>query len=125
MAEQGREVPRETRDSDGEEYSKAEEVNTLELYVPDMDNTPLETAIRNGMALNDSKTIYRICCPKLKRYIGMDTLTAPRRMTGSAYGPTSQLHGKLRSHSIRPAKTPSRSYAKLRHHPTRAGHTAR
>ena len=27
------------------------------------------------MAPNDSKTIYRICCPKLKRYIGMDTLT--------------------------------------------------
>ena len=27
------------------------------------------------MALNDRKTIYRICCPKLKRYIGMDTLT--------------------------------------------------
>ena len=75
MVEQGREVPRETRDSDGKEYSEAEEVNTPELYVPDLDNTPLERAIRNGMALNDSKTIYRIRCPKLKRYIGMDTLT--------------------------------------------------
>ena len=75
MVEQGRENPRETRDSDGEEYSKAEEVNTPELYVPDLDNTPLERAIRNGMALNDSKTIYRIHCPKLKKYIGMDTLT--------------------------------------------------
>ena len=75
MAEQGREIPRETRDSDGEEYSEAEEVNTPELYVPDLDNTPLQRAIRNGMALNDTKTIYRICCPKLKKYIGMDTLT--------------------------------------------------
>ena len=75
MADQGREVPRDTRDSDGKEYSEAEEMNTPELYVPDLDNTPLETAIRNGMALNDSKTIYRIHCPKLKRYIGMDTLT--------------------------------------------------
>ena len=45
MAEQGREIPRETRDSDSEEYSKAEEVNTPELYVPDLDNTPLERAI--------------------------------------------------------------------------------
>ena len=27
------------------------------------------------MALNNAKTIYRICCPKLKKYIGMDTLT--------------------------------------------------
>ena len=75
MAEQGSEIPRETRDSDGEEYSKAEEVNTPEFYVPDLDNTPLQRAIRNGMALNDTKTIYRICCPRLKKYIGMDTLT--------------------------------------------------
>ena len=50
-------------------------MNTPELYLPDLDNTPLERAIRNGMALNDNKTIYRIHCPKLKRYIGMDTLT--------------------------------------------------
>ena len=27
------------------------------------------------MALNDTKTIYRIRCPRLKQYIGMDTLT--------------------------------------------------
>ena len=27
------------------------------------------------MALNDRKTIYRIRCPRLKEYIGMDTLT--------------------------------------------------
>ena len=60
---------------DGEEYSKAEEMKTPELCVPDLDNTPLETAIRNGMAVNDRKTIYRIRCPKCKRYIGMDTLT--------------------------------------------------
>ena len=70
MAEQGREILRETKDSDGEEYSEAEEVNTPEFYVPDLDNTPLERAIQNGMALNDSKTIYRIRCPKLKKYIG-------------------------------------------------------
>ena len=75
MTDQGREVLRDTRDSNSEEYSKAKEMNTPELYVPDLDNTPLETAIRNGMALNDRKTIYRIRCPKLKRYIGMDTLT--------------------------------------------------
>ena len=75
MAEQGREIPRETRDSDGEEYSEAEEVNARDLYVPDLDNTPLERAIRNGMALNDAKTIYRIRCPGLKDFIGMDTLT--------------------------------------------------
>ena len=75
QAEQGRGNHRETRDSDGEEYSEAEEVNTRDLYVPDLDNTPLQRAIRNGMALNEEQTVYRIRCPKLKEYIGKDTLT--------------------------------------------------
>ena len=77
MAEQG-EVSRNlrvTRDSNGEEYSETEEVNIPDLYVPDLDNTPLRRAIRNGMALNEDQTIYRIRCPKLKEYIGKDTLT--------------------------------------------------
>ena len=75
QAEQGRGNPRETRDSKGKEYSETEEVNIRDLYVPDLDNTPLQRAIQNGMALNDAKTIYRIRCPRLKEFIGMDTLT--------------------------------------------------
>ena len=77
MAEQGEANRnlRVTRDSDGEEYSEAKEVNIPDLYVPDLDNTPLRRAIRNGMALNEDQTIYRIRCPKLKEYIGRDTLT--------------------------------------------------
>ena len=75
QAEQGRGNPRHTRDSDGEEYSEAEEMNIRDLYVPDLNNTPLQRAIRNGMALNDTQTIYRIRCPLLKEYIGKDTLT--------------------------------------------------
>ena len=74
-ADQGRGNPRDTRDSNSEEYSKAEEVNTRSLFVPDLDNTPLHIAIRHGMALDDAKTIYMIRCPKLKEYIGKDTLT--------------------------------------------------
>ena len=64
-----------TRDSDGEEYSEAEEMNIRDLYVPDLNNTPLQRAIQSGMALNDTQTIYRIRCPRLKEYIGKDTLT--------------------------------------------------
>ena len=75
QAEQGRGNPRNTRDSDGEEYSEAEEMNIRDLYVPDLNNTPLWRAIQNGMALNDTQTIYRIQCPLLKEYIGKDTLT--------------------------------------------------
>ena len=75
QAEQNRGIPRDTRDSDGEEYSEAEEMNIRDLYVPDLNNTPLQRAIRNGMALNDTQTVYRIWCPLLKEYIGKDTLT--------------------------------------------------
>ena len=75
QAKQGRGNHRVTRDSNGKEYSEAEEVNIRDLYVPDLDNTPLQRAIRNGMALNEEQTIYRIRCPKLKEYIGKDTLT--------------------------------------------------
>ena len=75
QAKQGRENPRDTRDSDSKEYSEAEEVNIRDLYIPDLDNTPLHRAIRHGMALNDTKTIYRRRCPRLKEYIGKDTLT--------------------------------------------------
>ena len=64
-----------TRDSDGEEYSEAEEMNIPDLYVPDLNNTPLQRAIQNGMALNDTKTVYKIRCPKLKEHIRKDTLT--------------------------------------------------
>ena len=45
QAEQGRGNPRDTRDSDSEEYSEAEEVNIRNLFVPDLDNTPLHRAI--------------------------------------------------------------------------------
>ena len=43
--------------------------------MPDLENTPLDQAIQNGMVMNDRKSIYRIRCPRLKDYIGVDTLT--------------------------------------------------
>ena len=63
------------QDHDNKEGSEAEEINIPNLFVPDLENTPLEEAIWNGMAMNDRKTIYRIRCPRLKEYIGVDTLT--------------------------------------------------
>ena len=69
MAEPGR------RDHDNEEGNEPEEVNMAILFVPDLENTPLEEAIWNGMAMNNRKTIYRICCPRLKEHIRVDTMT--------------------------------------------------
>ena len=127
QAEQGRENCRVTRDSDGEEYSEAKEVNIPDLYIPDLDNTPLQRAIRNGMALNEEQTIYRIQCPKLKEYIGKDTLTVflPRGMAGSTHGATNQLRGKLCFHTIQPTQVADRSYAEPHPNTTRADHTPR
>ena len=127
QAEQGRGNPRVTRDSDGEEYSEAEEVNTRDLYVPDLDNTPLQRAIRNGMALNEEQTVYRIRCPKLKEYIGKDTLTVflPEGLAGSTNRSTSRLRGRLCTHSIRPTQVADRSHAEPGPNTTRADHTPR
>ena len=50
-------------------------MNIPDLFVPDLNNTRLEDAIANGMAMNNRKTVYRICCPRLKEHIGIDTLT--------------------------------------------------
>ena len=126
QAEQGRGNPRVTRDSDGEEYSEAEEVNTRDLYVPDLDNTPLQRAIRNGMALNEEQTVYRIWCPKLKEYIGKDTLSLPSgRTAGSTNRSTSRLRGRLCTHSIQPTQVTDRSHAEPGPNTTRADHTPR
>ena len=50
-------------------------MNIPDLFMPDLNNTCLEDAITNGMAMNDRKTVYRMRCPRLKECIGMDTLT--------------------------------------------------
>ena len=54
--------------------NEPKEVNIPKLLVPDLANTRLEDAIANGMAMNDRKTVYRICCPRLKEHIKVDTL---------------------------------------------------
>ena len=42
IADPGRQV---TRDSHNKEYSEAEEMNIPDLFMPDLDNIPLEEAI--------------------------------------------------------------------------------
>ena len=127
QAEQGRGNHRETRDSNSKEFSKAEEVNTRDLYVPDLDNTPLQRAIRNEMAMNEEQTVYRIRCPKLKEYIGKDTLTVflPE---GWLEVPTEPPVNFVANCTPTPFDQPRlliRSYAEPRPNTTRADHTPR
>ena len=44
------------------------------LFVPDLNNTPLHDAIKRGMPLNNQGTEYMINCPTLRQYIGTDKL---------------------------------------------------
>ena len=127
QAEQGRGNPRDTRDSDEEEYSEAEEMNIRDLYVPDLNNTPLQRAIQSGMALNDTQTIYRIWCPKLKEYIGKDTLTVylPEGRLEVPTEPPINFIANCAPTSIRPTQVADRSYAEPRQNTARADHTPR
>ena len=58
-----------------EEENGPDDGNIPNLFVPDLNNACLADAIANSMALNERKTEYMICYPKLKEHIGMDTLT--------------------------------------------------
>ena len=44
------------------------------LFVPDLNNTPLYDAIERGMPLNNLGTEYMINCPTLRQYIGTDRM---------------------------------------------------
>ena len=60
-------------DGTGEEGTAA----TTEMYLPDLDNTPLSQALKNGLdwGMEDE---FMVECPKLKQYFGVDTLLVQR-----------------------------------------------
>ena len=50
---------------------------TEEMYLPDLDNTPLSQALRDGIDWGvEDKVIVE--CPKLKQYFGVDTFLVQR-----------------------------------------------
>ena len=48
-----------------------------EMYLPDLDNTPLSQALRNGLDWGMEDEVM-VECPKLKQYFGVDTLPIQR-----------------------------------------------
>ena len=60
-------------DSTGKEGTAA----TTEMYLPDLDNTPLSQALKNGLDWGMEDEIM-VECPKLKQYFGVDTLLVQR-----------------------------------------------
>ena len=50
---------------------------TTEMYLPDLDNTPLSQALKNGLDWGMEDEVM-VECPKLKQYFGVDTLLVQR-----------------------------------------------
>ena len=48
-----------------------------EMYLPDLDNTPLSQALKNGLDWGMEDEVM-VECPKLKQYFGVDTLLIQR-----------------------------------------------
>ena len=48
-----------------------------EIYLPDLNNTPLSQALKNGLDYGMENEVM-IECPKLKQYFGVDTFLVQR-----------------------------------------------
>ena len=48
-----------------------------EMYLPDLDNTPLSQALKKGLDWGMEDEVM-VECPKLKQYFGVDTLLTQR-----------------------------------------------
>ena len=48
-----------------------------EMYLPDLDNTPLSQALKKGLDWGIEDEVM-VECPKLKQYFGVDTLLVQR-----------------------------------------------
>ena len=80
MADAGNTDPQhhETEKDHHEPYDdETGDMDTVEMYLPNLDNTPLSQALKNGLdyGLEDEVMIE---CPKLKQYFGVDTLLVQR-----------------------------------------------
>ena len=63
------------------------------LYVPDLANTILSKAIKDGIQVGNSGTEYIIPTPLLKDIVGVEWLkvTLPKRRTGNMFWPSPRL----------------------------------
>ena len=75
---QHQETEEDHQEPQDEEKGDMETVpTTVEMYLPDLDNTPLSQALKNGLdwGLEDEVMVE---CPKLKQYFRVDTLLVQR-----------------------------------------------
>ena len=75
MADAGNEDPQHQQPEEHQENETGEENMTAptEMYLPDLDNTPLSQALKNRLDWGMEDEVM-VECPKLKQYFGVDTL---------------------------------------------------
>ena len=79
MADAGNEDPQCQQPEEHQENETGDNNTTAptEMYLPDLDNTPLSQALKNGLDWEMEDEVM-VECPKLKQYFGVDTLLVQR-----------------------------------------------
>ena len=75
MADMGHEDPQCHQPEEHQEDETGDKNTTVptEMYLPDLDNTPLSQALKNRLDWGMEDEVM-VECPKLKQYFGVDTL---------------------------------------------------
>ena len=74
---QHQEPEEEHQEPQDDETGDADTAAPTEMYLPDLDNTPLSQALKNGLDWGMEDKVM-VECPKLKQYFGVDTLFIQR-----------------------------------------------
>ena len=79
MVDAGNEDPQCQQPEEHQEDEAGDEDTAAptEMYLPDLDNTPLSQALMNGLDWGMENEVM-VECPKLKLYFGVDTLLVQR-----------------------------------------------
>ena len=74
---QHQEPEEEHQEPQDDETGDADTAAPTEMYLPDLDNTPLSQALKNGLDWGMEDEVM-VECPKLKQYFRVDTLLIQR-----------------------------------------------
>ena len=80
MADAGNKDPQHKKPEEEHQEDETGDQDTAaptEMYLPDLDNTPLSQALKNGLDWGMEDEVM-VECPKLKQYIGVDTFLIQR-----------------------------------------------
>ena len=80
MADAGNKDPQHQKPEEEHQEDETGDKDTVaptEMYLPDLDNTPLSQALKNGLDWGMEDKVM-VECPKLKQYFGVDPFLIQR-----------------------------------------------